>query len=393
MAEMLKIDHICKTFNAGTINEKVALNGVDLTLEDGDFVTVIGGNGAGKSTTLNAVAGVWPVDSGKIFIGGDDVTKLSEYKRAKYLGRVFQDPMTGTATTMSIEENMAIAARRGRKRGLSWGITKAERDTYREMLKTLDLGLEDRLTSKVGLLSGGQRQRVGVARAFATDSDLILMDEPFSALDPLTREELQDEIVKLQKEYEKTIVFVTHDMDEAIKCADKICFIQNGTVIQFDKTEEILRHPANDYVEKFVGKNRLWGNPKYIHASDIMCKEPYILSRDRTVIQALQVMRQNAINSILITEGKNREFQGIVWLEDLSKLDVQHMSASIGDMISSDYISVFEESSLQEIIDEIDYYKSGIIPVLNERRELRGVLTKSILLSTLSKRYKKEQEG
>ena len=149
MAEMLKIDHICKTFNAGTINEKVALNGVDLTLEDGDFVTVIGGNGAGKSTTLNAVAGVWPVDSGKIFIGGDDVTKLSEYKRAKYLGRVFQDPMTGTATTMSIEENMAIAARRGRKRGLSWGITKAERDTYREMLKTLDLGLEDRLTSKV----------------------------------------------------------------------------------------------------------------------------------------------------------------------------------------------------------------------------------------------------
>ena len=242
-------------------------------------------------------------------------------------------------------------------------------------------------------LSGGQRQRVGVARAFATDSDLILMDEPFSALDPLTREELQDEIVKLQKEYEKTIVFVTHDMDEAIKCADKICFIQNGTVIQFDKTEEILRHPANDYVEKFVGKNRLWGNPKYIHASDIMCKEPYILSKDRTVIQALQVMRQNAINSILITEGKTREFQGIVWLEDLSKLDVQHMSASIGDMISSDYVSVFEESSLQEIIDEIDYYKSGIIPVLNERRELRGVLTKSILLSTLSKRYKKEQEG
>ena len=242
-------------------------------------------------------------------------------------------------------------------------------------------------------LSGGQRQRVGVARAFATDSDLILMDEPFSALDPLTREELQDEIVKLQKEYQKTIVFVTHDMDEAIKCADKICFIQNGTVIQFDKTEEILRHPANDYVEKFVGKNRLWGNPKYIHASDIMCKEPYTLSKDRTVIQALQVMRQNAINSIFITEGKSRGFLGIVWLEDLSKLDVQHMSASIGDMISSDYVSVYEESSLQEIIDEIDYYKSGIIPVLNERRELKGALTKSILLSTLSKRYKKEQEG
>ena len=148
MAEMLKIDNIKKTFNPGTINEKVALNGVNLSLEEGDFVTVIGGNGAGKSTTLNAIAGVWPVDSGKIYIGGDDVTRLSEYKRAKYLGRVFQDPMTGTATTMSIEENMAIAARRGQSRGLSWGITKKERDVYREMLATLDLGLEDRLSSK-----------------------------------------------------------------------------------------------------------------------------------------------------------------------------------------------------------------------------------------------------
>ena len=155
MSEMLKIENIRKVFNPGTINEKVALDGVNLTLEEGEFVTVIGGNGAGKSTTLNAVAGVWPVDSGKIYIGGEDVTKLSEHRRAQYLGRVFQDPMTGTATTMSIEENMAIAARRGKSRGLRWGITKAEREKYRQMLSTLHLGLEDRLTSKVGLLSGG----------------------------------------------------------------------------------------------------------------------------------------------------------------------------------------------------------------------------------------------
>ena len=160
MGEMLKIENIRKVFNPGTINEKVALDGVDLTLEEGEFVTVIGGNGAGKSTTLNAVAGVWPVDSGKIYIGGEDVTKLSEHRRAQYLGRVFQDPMTGTATTMSIEENMAIAARRGKSRGLRWGITKAEREKYRQMLSTLHLGLEDRLTSKVGLLSGGQRQAI-----------------------------------------------------------------------------------------------------------------------------------------------------------------------------------------------------------------------------------------
>ncbi len=242
-------------------------------------------------------------------------------------------------------------------------------------------------------LSGGQRQRVGVARAFATDSDLILMDEPFSALDPLTREELQDEIVKLQKEYNKTIVFVTHDMDEAIKCADKICFIQDGSVIQFDRTEEILKHPANDYVEKFVGKNRIWGNPRYIHASDIMCKEPYILSKDRTVIQALQVMRQNAVNSIIITNGKNRHFEGMVWLEDLRDLDDESMSKNLGEVVSSDYVTVCEDTSLQDIIDEIDYKKSGLIPVLNERGELRGSLTKSILLATLSRRYKTSEEA
>ena len=181
MAEMLRIEDVYKTFNAGTINEKKALCGVNLTLEEGEFVTVIGGNGAGKSTTLNAVAGVWPVDSGRIYIGGDDVTRLSEYKRAKYLGRVFQDPMTGTATTMSIEENMAIAARRGKTRRLTWGITKAERDTYREMLKTLNLGLEDRLTSKVGLLSGGQRQAITLLMASIQKPKLLLLDEHGSA--------------------------------------------------------------------------------------------------------------------------------------------------------------------------------------------------------------------
>ena len=198
MAEMLKLDNIHKTFNPGTINEKIALNGVNLTLNEGDFVTVIGGNGAGKSTTLNAIAGVWPIDSGKIYIGGDDVTKLSEHKRAKYLGRVFQDPMTGTATTMSIEENMAIAARRGEKRGLSWGITHQERDTYREMLKALDLGLEDRLTSKVGLLSGGQRQAITLLMASIKKPKLLLLDEHTAALDPKTAAkvlEISDKII------------------------------------------------------------------------------------------------------------------------------------------------------------------------------------------------------
>ena len=181
---MLRIEHIFKTFNAGTVNEKIALRGLDLHLEPGDFVTVIGGNGAGKSTMLNSVAGVFGVDSGKILIDGVDVTHLPEFKRAKYIGRVFQDPMMGTAATMQIEENLALAARRGQKRGLKVGITKAERESYREQLKILDLGLEDRMTAKVGLLSGGQRQALTLLMATLQKPKLLLLDEHTAALDP-----------------------------------------------------------------------------------------------------------------------------------------------------------------------------------------------------------------
>ena len=237
MAEMLKLDNIHKTFNPGTINEKIALNGVNLTLNEGDFVTVIGGNGAGKSTTLNAIAGVWPIDSGKIYIGGDDVTKLSEHKRAKYLGRVIQDPMTGTATTMSIEENMAIAARRGEKRGLSWGITHQERDTYREMLKALDLGLEDRLTSKVGLLSGGQRQAITLLMASIKKPKLLLLDEHTAALDPKTAAKVLEISDKIIAENHLTAMMVTHNMKDAIVHGNRLIMMHEGKAI-LDKAGE-----------------------------------------------------------------------------------------------------------------------------------------------------------
>lgn len=193
---MLELNNVYKTFNLGTINEKKALNGVNLKLEDGDFVTVIGGNGAGKSTTLNAVAGVWPIDSGSIIIDGVDMTGLSEHKRAPYLGRVFQDPMNGTAATMEIIENLALAARRGQHRGLKWGVTKSEKKKYREMLAKLDLGLEDRMTSKVGLLSGGQRQALTLLMATMVTPKLLLLDEHTAALDPATAEK----VLKLTKE-------------------------------------------------------------------------------------------------------------------------------------------------------------------------------------------------
>lgn len=251
MAEMLKLDNIHKTFNPGTINEKIALNGVNLTLNEGDFVTVIGGNGAGKSTTLNAIAGVWPIDSGKIYIGGDDVTKLSEHKRAKYFGRVFQDPMTGTATTMSIEENMAIAARRGEKRGLSWGITHQERDTYREMLKTLDLGLEDRLTSKVGLLSGGQRQAITLLMASIKKPKLLLLDEHTAALDPKTAAKVLEISDKIIAENHLTAMMVTHNMKDAIVHGNRLIMMHEGKVILNISGEEKKKLTVEDLLHQF----------------------------------------------------------------------------------------------------------------------------------------------
>ena len=251
MAEILKLDNIHKTFNPGTINEKIALNGVNLTLNEGDFVTVIGGNGAGKSTTLNAIAGVWPIDSGKIYIGGDDVTKLSEHKRAKYLGRVFQDPMTGTATTMSIEENMAIAARRGEKRGLSWGITHQERDTYREMLKALDLGLEDRLTSKVGLLSGGQRQAITLLMASIKKPKLLLLDEHTAALDPKTAAKVLEISDKIIAENHLTAMMVTHNMKDAIVHGNRLIMMHEGKVILNISGEEKKKLTVEDLLHQF----------------------------------------------------------------------------------------------------------------------------------------------
>ena len=248
---MLKLEHVYKTFNPGTVNEKVALNGLSLTLEDGDFVTVIGGNGAGKSTMLNAISGVWKPDSGKIIIDDVDVTNIPEHKRAKFLGRVFQDPMMGTAADMGIEENLALAYRRGKTRGLSWGITKKERDLFREKLVTLDLGLEDRMTSKVGLLSGGQRQAVTLLMASLQEPKLLLLDEHTAALDPKTAAKvlaLSEEIISAHK---LTTLMVTHNMHDAIVHGNRLIMMHNGRVILDISGEEKKQLTVEDLLAKF----------------------------------------------------------------------------------------------------------------------------------------------
>ena len=251
---MLTLDHISKTFNPGTINEKRALDGLSLHLNPGDFVTVIGGNGAGKSTMLNAVAGVWPVDGGRIILDGVDVTAMPEYRRAQYIGRVFQDPMMGTAANMQIEENLALAARRGKKRTLRWGVTKAEREEYHEKLKSFGLGLEDRMTAKVGLLSGGQRQALTLLMASLQTPKLLLLDEHTAALDPGTAKKVLELSDKIISDNKLTALMITHNMTDAIRHGNRLIMMDRGKIVLDISGEEKSRLTKADLLERFAEK-------------------------------------------------------------------------------------------------------------------------------------------
>ncbi len=254
---MLEIRNVRKTFNPGTINEKTALDGLSLTLKDGDFVTVIGGNGAGKSTLLNAICGVWKPDSGSIVIDGTDITNLPDYKRAKYFGRVFQDPMMGTAADMEIEENLALALRRGKKRGLRWGITKKEIAGYAELLAPLDLGLETRLTAKVGLLSGGQRQAITLLMASMNDPKVLLLDEHTAALDPKTAAKVLALTEKVVTEKHLTTLMITHNMKDAIAYGNRLIMLHEGKIILDIGGEEKKKLTVENLLEAF---NRVSGS-------------------------------------------------------------------------------------------------------------------------------------
>ena len=248
---MLTITNVCKTFNKGTINEKRALNGVNLHLDPGDFVTIIGGNGAGKSTMLNMIAGVYPIDSGKIIIDGVNISRDPEYKRAKYIGRVFQDPMRGTAAGMEIQENLALALRRGKSRGLRWGSKGNEKDFYREALAQLDLGLQTRMSSKVGLLSGGQRQALTLLMATLQKPKLLLLDEHTAALDPKTARKVLEITEKIVTEQELTAMMVTHNMRDAIHIGNRLIMMHEGRIIYDVAGEEKKNLQVEDLLKKF----------------------------------------------------------------------------------------------------------------------------------------------
>ena len=355
--------------------EKLVLHKINLTINDGEFVVLIGSSGCGKTTLLKTINKLETVDRGLIKIDNVSIRQQNTLELRRRIGYVVQD--AGLFPHMTIYDNIATVLRIN-----NYDSNNIE-NRIDELLEMVDLDPNSYKYLYPCQLSGGQKQRVGVARAFATNPDIILMDEPFSALDPVTRSDLQDAVVKLQKQFKKTIVFVTHDMDEAIKLADKICIIQKGWIVQYDTPENILKNPANEYVQNFVGKNRLWSNPEFIKASDIMLKNPCKISVDRTIIQALQVMNHARVDSVLVTE--DNKFLGIVWLADLQNFD--SYSGSLKNFISDDYHAVYENTTLKEITNTVDYNHFGIVPVLDLKNELVGYLTKSRLLSVLSRQY------
>ncbi len=367
---MIELKNVSKSFK----NKKV-LENISLEIQTGEFFVVIGSSGCGKTTLLKSINKLHNIDSGDIIINGESVANLNPSDLPKKIGYVVQEG--GLFPHLTIADNIALTLNIINE---SEGKISKRVD---EMLQMVDLEPDVYGNLYPSQLSGGQRQRVGVARAFAADPDIILMDEPFSALDPVTRNELQDEVFKLQKRFNKTIIFVTHDMDEAIKLANRICIIQEGTVIQCDTPENILKHPANSYVEDFVGKNKLWSNPEFVNAEDIMLKKPYEISKERTVVQAIQIMGNHNIESILVTEES--KLLGVLYLEDI--IDKENYTGAIEEYISKEYPYAFTDTNLRKIITTFDYNMSGIIPVIDYSNYVQGYLTKGALLASLSRQF------
>ena len=356
--------------------DRPVLNHVDLTIQDSEFFVLIGSSGCGKTTLLKSINKLLNVQKGKLLINGTPVDRIKTNQLPNLVGYVVQ--AGGLFPHLTVEENIALVMR------IAGYPSERISERVTEMLRMVDLDPDTYRNQYPSQLSGGQQQRVGVARAFAVDPPIVLMDEPFSALDPMTRAELQDEIHTLQKKTKKTVVFVTHDMDEAIKLADRICIIQEGHIVQCDTPERILKAPANQYVTAFIGANRLWANPEYIRARDIMRRRPITISRGRTVLQALQIMRQSGVDSLLVVDGRDR-LLGVLWLEEL--MSEKDGSGSAETYLSDDYVAVEGDTTLKEIISTIDYDVSGIIPVIEHDRTLVGFLTKSSLLATMSRQF------
>lgn len=369
---MIEIKNIVKT--AG---EKVILDDISLTIESGSFVVLIGPSGCGKTTTLKLLNKLIEPTSGEIYIDGKPISKEDPIKLRRNIGYVIQN--IGLFPHLTIKENIELIPK------LKGDKSEEEiSETTERLVKMVGLDPDEFLYKYPTELSGGQQQRIGVIRAIATDADIILMDEPFSALDPITRTQLQEWLYELQQELKKTIIFVTHDMDEALKLADKICIMQGGKIQQYDTAENLLKHPANSFVKDFIGSDRLWSAPEYIKAKDIMIKEPVKAIETRTVIQAMEIMRTNKVDSILVTD-KNNLLVGILTIKELRRNGIQDYY--IYKVMNKDPLFIYEDCNLIEILNIMNNQNVGHIPVVSRYGQLVGLITRSSLLSVLSEQF------
>lgn len=369
---MIEIKNIVKT--AG---EKVILDDISLTIESGSFVVLIGPSGCGKTTTLKLLNKLIEPTSGEIYIDGKPISKEDPIKLRRNIGYVIQN--IGLFPHLTIKENIELIPK------LKGDKSEEEiSETTERLVKMVGLDPDEFLYKYPTELSGGQQQRIGVIRAIATDADIILMDEPFSALDPITRTQLQEWLYELQQELKKTIIFVTHDMDEALKLADKICIMQGGKIQQYDTAENLLKHPANSFVKDFIGSDRLWSTPEYIKAKDIMIKEPVKAIETRTVIQAMEIMRTNKVDSILVTD-KNNLLVGILTIKELRRNGIQDYY--IYKVMNKDPLFIYEDCNLIEILNIMNNQNVGHIPVVSRDGQLVGLITRSSLLSVLSEQF------
>ena len=373
---MIEFQHVTKSFKDNKV-----LSDISLTIEDGELVAIIGSSGCGKTTTLKMINRLIRPTKGKSFIDGKDIEDMNKVEMRRSIGYVIQQ--AGLFPHMTVRENIELIQRLEKK-----DEEQISKNTE-YLMDMVGLNGDEFLDRYPNDLSGGQQQRVGVARALANNPKIMLMDEPFSALDPMTRVSLQDELIALHEKVDKTIVFVTHDMDEAIKIADKICIMKDGHILQYDTPEEILKNPANEFVENFVGKNRIWGSPEYIKVEDIMIENPVTCTGDLSRTRCVKRMKERHVDTLLVVD-ENRKLQGMINRKALYR--AKNPLAAAETMMKTDVLTASPDDNILQLLKLIDEYDVGNIPVVDENEKVLGLITNSNLISTLSQQYLTEDE-
>ncbi|WP_394927097.1 ABC transporter ATP-binding protein [uncultured Robinsoniella sp.] len=369
---MIQFEHITKAYKTQRV-----LTDVNFTIDKGELVTIIGESGCGKTTLLKMINRLIKPSSGTITINGENIKNMDEVALRRKIGYVIQQ--TGLFPHMTVQENIELIPK----------IQKTDpaelAENTKQMMQMVGLDCDEFLNRYPTELSGGQQQRVGVARAFATNPDIILMDEPFSALDPITRSDLQDELIQLQAKLKKTIVFVTHDMDEAVKIADKICIMRSGSILQYDTPENILKNPADEFVSQFVGQNRIWSSPEFIKVSDIMIEKPVTTTKEMSVLKCIDKMRQNKVDSLLVVDRDSKRFLGIVKASQLRGVEDKTRTAEV--FMKQNVLTLQPDESILDTIKLVTENHSSAVPVTNADGRLVGLITRSSLVTTLSQQY------